>query len=137
MLTFSSSIGPDVRIQFSAKPDARVRAMLKVHGFRWSPAAGLWWRKRVAGAADVLLALRRLIGPRKPDGACWRCQSPEGYFRPHGAATPVHCDACHAALQAEEPTPALGGSSFVHADRFDLEHEDRCARACGLFGGES
>ncbi len=121
MLTFTHSIGLGVRIRFSAKPDTRIRDLLKANGFRWSPAAGEWWRVRVAGAADFLAALDRAINPRRPDGPCWRCQAPEGYFRPQGAATPVYCDACHAALTAG-PGP----------DRFDLDHEDRCRAACGL-----
>ncbi len=39
MLTFTHSIGPDVRIRFSDKPDARIRAMLKANGFRWWPSS--------------------------------------------------------------------------------------------------
>lgn len=116
-MTFTHNIGPDLRIRFSAKPDERIRAILKANGFRWSPAAGIWWRRGVRGAADFLAALDR-IGPRTPDGACWACQSPDGYFRPRGAATPVYCDACHAAL-----TPP---------DRSDLDYEDRCREMCGL-----
>jgi hypothetical protein len=119
-LTFTHAIGPGVRIRFSAKPDIRIRDMLKANGFRWSPAGGDWWRTRVQGAADFLAALDRAIGPR-PDGLCWRCQAPEGYFRPRGAATPVYCDACHAAL-----------SAAVGIDRFDSDYEDRCRDACGL-----
>ena len=121
MLTFTHVIGPDVRIRFNDKPDERIRGMLKASGFRWSPSAGLWWRSRVAGAADFLTALDRAISPRRPDGVCWRCQSPAGYFRNHGAATPVHCDACHQELTAPPPV-----------DRFDRDHEDRCREACGL-----
>jgi hypothetical protein len=121
VLTFTHSIGPDTRIRFSAKPEERIRSMLKANGFRWSPMAGEWWRRGCKGAADYLAALDRAIGPRKPDGACWRCQSPEGYFRRHGAATPVHCDACHKAL-----------SKPAEVDRFDLAYEDRCREACGL-----
>jgi hypothetical protein len=121
VLTFTHSIGLGVRIRFSAKPDGRIRDMLKANGFRWSPSAGEWWRVRVPGAADFLAALDRAVNPRRPDGACWRCQSPEGYFRPRGAATPVYCDACHAALSAP-PAP----------DRSDLAYEDRCREACGL-----
>ena len=119
-LTFSYSIGPDVRIKFSDKPDVRVRGILKANGFRWSPFAGQWWRSRVAGAADFLDALRKAIGPRRPDGACWACNSPEGYFRNYGAAAPVYCDACEARRRAPAP------------DRFDLDYEDRCRDACGL-----
>jgi hypothetical protein len=66
MLTFTHSIGPDVRIQFSDKPDARIRAMLKANGFRWAPAAGLWWRRRVSGAADFIAALEKVLSPRRP-----------------------------------------------------------------------
>jgi hypothetical protein len=98
-LTFSYSIGPDVRIRFSDKPDERMRSMLKAHGFRWSLASGLWWRNRVSGAADFLAALDKVLSPKRPDGACWRCQSPDGYFRPYGAATPVYCDSCHKAIK--------------------------------------
>lgn len=118
MLTFKHSMGPDVRIRFSEKPEERIRAMLKANGYRWSPAAGEWWRRGCRGAADFLAALDRAIGPRRPDGACWACQAPEGYFRPRGAATPVYCDRCHAAL-----TPP---------DRSDLDYEERCREACGL-----
>jgi hypothetical protein len=121
MLTFTHSIGPDVRIRFSAKPDERIRGMLKANGFRWSPAAGEWRRSRIAGAADFLAALDRALNPRRTDGPCWRCQAPEGFFRPQGAATPVYCDACHKALSAP-PAP----------DYLDLAYEDRCREACGL-----
>ncbi|HLW66359.1 MAG TPA: hypothetical protein VKS79_13680 [Gemmataceae bacterium] len=121
MLTFTHSIvASEVRIAFNEKPDERIRSMLKANGFRWSPVAGLWWRRRVTGAADFLAALDRAISPRRPDGVCWRCQAPEGFFRPYGAATPVYCDACHAALSAPK------------IDRIDLEYEDRCRDACGL-----
>ena len=120
MVTFTHSIGPDVRIRFSAKPDERIRGMLKANGFRWSPSAGEWWRRRVSGAADFLAALDRVIGPRRPDGACWKCKDPEGYFRPFAAATPVYCDSCYAALSAQT------------SDRSDLDYEDRCRDACGL-----
>ena len=121
MLTFKHSIGPDVRITFSEKPSADVRAMLKANGFRWLPSGGFWWRSRVRGAADFLAALDRKVGPRRPDGACWRCKAPEGYFRPQGAAAPVYCDACHQATQGR-PDP-MG---------VDLAYEDACRDACGL-----
>ena len=121
MLTFTHAIGPDVRIRFNEKPEIGVRVMLKANGFRWWPSEGLWRRRRIDGAADFLAALERKIGPRKPDGACWRCQSPEGFFRNQGPATPVYCDACHAQHTAKPWEP----------DRLDLEHEDRCRDACG------
>ena len=105
MLTFTHSIDRrGVELRFSEKPDARIRGMLKASGFRWAPAAGLWWRSRVQGAADFIGALERAIGPRRPDGDCWRCQSPEGYFRYRGAATPVWCDGC--AVLADAPARA-------------------------------
>jgi hypothetical protein len=134
MLTFTHSIGPDVRIRFSDKPDARIRSMLKANGFRWSPSAGLWWRRRIDGTADFLAALERIIGPRRPDGACWYCQSPEGFFRPHGAATPVYCDQCHAKRQSGDGPLGRDDGAYkeLPADRFDLDHEDRCREACGL-----
>jgi hypothetical protein len=132
MLTFTHSIGPDVRITFSEKPDVRIRDMLKANGFRWSPANGHWWRRRIEGTADFLAALERKIGPRRPDGACWDCQSPEGYFRPHAAATPVYCDQCHAERQKGNGSLGTHDGAYREPDRFDMEHEDRCRDACGL-----
>jgi hypothetical protein len=110
-----------VNVMFTAKPAEHIRAMLKAHGFRWSPVDGFWWRRRVQGAADFLAALDRALNPGRPDGACWRCQSPEGFFRPHGAATPVYCDKCHAELTAPKGP-----------DRVDMAYEDACRDACGL-----
>ncbi len=121
MIQFSYSIGPDTRISFPAKPNDAIRSLMKGAGFRWSPAAGCWWRRGVNGAADFITALERKLNPGRPDGVCWRCKSPNGFFRPRGPAAPVHCDACHAALSA----PA-------QPDRFDIDYEDRCAAACGL-----
>jgi hypothetical protein len=122
VLTFTHVIETGrANVMFTAKPDERIRSMLKANGFRWSFAGGFWWRWRVEGFADFLAALDRAINPRRPDGACWRCKAPEGFFRPQGAATPVYCDACHPALNAPSQT-----------DRFDLDHEDRCRAACGL-----
>jgi hypothetical protein len=117
MLRFTHSIGAGVRITFNEKPDERIRSLLKANGFRWSPTGGHWWRTRVGGAADFLAALDRAVGPRKPDGPCWKCKNPDGYFRPRGAATPVYCEACYAAEQ--------------YPDRFDMDYEDRCREACG------
>jgi hypothetical protein len=119
------------RITFPAKPSAAVRAMLKGAGFRWSSAGGFWWRRGCKGAADFIAALDRKMNPGRPDGACWRCQSPQGFFRPHGAATPVYCDVCHATLQ-ENLAKAERGESVPRIDRFDLDCEDRCRAACGL-----
>jgi hypothetical protein len=123
MLRFTHSIGAGVHITFNEKPDERIRSMLKANGFRWSPSLGEWWRRSVSGAADFLAALDRAVGPRRPDGVCWRCKSPEGYFRPRGAATPVYCDACDAKNGEADTIP--DGCS-------DLDYEDRCREACGL-----
>ena len=122
MRPFTYAIGSDTRITFPTVPDVRVRACLKAHGFKWSPSASCWWKRGAKGAADVVAALDKLMMPRKPDGACWRCQSPEGWFRNRGAASPVWCDACRAAIVAAEARP----------DRFDFEFEDRCKSQCGL-----
>jgi hypothetical protein len=122
VLTFKSAIGPDgVRVTFSEKPPDAIRSILKANGFRWSHVGGFWWRRAVKGAADFLAALDRAVGPRRPDGACWSCGAPEGYFRPYGAATPVYCDACHAKRQEQ---PDLMG--------VDRAYEDACRDACGL-----
>ena len=37
---------------------------------------------------------------KEPVGPCWKCGDPNGYFRAHGAATPVHCDKCEADYKA-------------------------------------
>jgi hypothetical protein len=105
---------------FDAKLDSRVRDMLKANGFRWSPAGGFWHRRQVAGFADFLSALDRVIEPGKPDGPCWKCGAP-GRYRPHGAAAPVYCDDCH---KVNPPPP--------FPDQFDRDYEDRCREACGL-----
>lgn len=117
-MKFSHSIGPDLRITFSEKPPEPIRALLKGAGFRWSPGAGCWWRRGVRGAADFLAALDRRLNPGKPDGACWSCQAPEGFFRANGPATPVYCDACWKRMK--------------QPDAFDLAYEDSCRDACGL-----
>jgi hypothetical protein len=111
MIRFTSRIDGGVTIRFAEKPPAEILAMLKANGFRW-------FRRRIGEAADFLLALERRCNPGRPDGACWKCNSPEGFFRPCGAATPVYCDACWKALN--------------RPDRSDLDYEDQCARACGL-----
>ena len=159
MMTFTHQIGPDVRLHFSGKPSERVRSALKASGFRWSPAGGFWWRNRVSGAADFIGALRIMLdreaGIRRPDGDCWVCQSPEGFFRAEGAATPVRCDACQAVVvywqnlsagerdkwKAAAQTTELTAPQLAYTnrpqtrptvDRFDLDYEDSCKAACGL-----
>ncbi len=126
MLSFTHTIGNgSVWLKFNDKPSAEIRGILKANGFRWSPPSGSWWRTRVTGAADFILALEKRIGPKRPDGACWECKSPEGYFRPYGAATPVYCDPCqakHKAMEANE-------SRALDTDRL---YEDQCRSICGL-----
>jgi hypothetical protein len=112
----------DFSLSFDSKPLEAIRDMLKRYGFRWSPAAGRWWRRGCKGAADFCAALDRALNPGRPDGACWHCQSPEGFFRPQGAATPVYCDACWERLNKPQADP-MG---------VDLAFEDSCREACGL-----
>lgn len=121
-----------VTIRFANKPSADVRAMLKANGFRWQPHSGTWFRSRVAGAADFLSALVRKLNPGRPDGECWTCRDPQGFFRPQGAATPVYCDAC---WQAHKEHDAQARSkSRAHDDPMGVDtlYEDACARACGM-----
>jgi hypothetical protein len=160
VLTFTHSIhSGGVEIRFSEKPPADVRHCLKANGFRWSPQAGLWWRRRVAGAAEAIAGLRRLIEPRKPDGACWVCGNPDGYFRNEGAATPVRCDLCqavavywHSLSSADQADwrrksqgTELSAAQLAYTNRpqpsqasaedypcTDAGYEDACARACGF-----
>ncbi len=129
MMTFSQSIACGcVRIQFSDKPAEPIRRMLKAHGFRWQPASREWMRPRVTGAADILATLDKMIGPRRPDGACWQCQNPAGYFRPQGAAMPVYCDLCH---ELHEAARATDGRTMDPMG-VDAAYEDACRDACGL-----
>jgi hypothetical protein len=166
MTQFTYTIGPDTRISFPSKPVEAIRTMLKGAGFRWSPSAQCWWRRGCKGAADFITALNRELNPNRPDGACWRCQSPQGFFRPYGASTPVFCEHCHdvtrywqsLSMAEQDHFKALSQSSELdaaelawtnrsehtcagmhdvscdacHADRFDLDYEDRCREACGL-----
>jgi hypothetical protein len=94
-------------VMFNAKPDERIRGILKANGFRWSPVGGFWWRQRVEGFADFLAGLDRAINPGRPDGACWACGEP-GFFRPKGAATPVYCEACHAEHKRKDVRATTG-----------------------------
>jgi hypothetical protein len=114
--SYEVSFTGGVTIRFPAKPVDAVRSLLKAHGFRF--VRGEWYRRSARGAADMLARLDRILEPGKPDGACWKCNNPRGFFRPHGPFTPVYCDACHAALNTPDPS--------------DLAYEDQCARACGL-----
>ena len=79
------------------------------------------WSK-AAGAAHVKCATP--AEPRKPDGACWKCKSPEGRFRSMGAFTPVWCDDCH---KAE--------TCCKHCGRTKDEIYKRCLRCCPTCGG--
>lgn len=89
--------GCGVEVSFDAKPPAAVLACLKTNGFRWNRRARAWHRRKVAGAADVLAALDKLLSkgqPRTPDVPCWKCGDPAGFLRNRGASAPVLCDRC-------------------------------------------
>ena len=111
-----------VQVFFDAKPSSEMRSALKANGFRWSPQGRYWHRQRVEGAADFLCWLERACNPGRPDGACWRCKSPDGFFRPRGASTPVLCAKCRAEDLERENRP----------DRTDMTYEDQCREMCGL-----
>lgn len=130
MLTFTYTIGPDTRLTFNDKPPAAIRSLLKGAGFQWHRPGGFWWRRGVRGAADFIAALDRKIGPRKPDGACWDCGSPEGYFRPYGAATPVYCDRCQELRRQQ--ARAGGEITTPYVDPVDAAYEEQCRQECGL-----
>lgn len=144
MLTFTHQIGPGAyfALTFNEKPCERVRTMLKSYGMRWAPSSGTWWRGKATGSADILAALRTVIdqtqGIRRPVGACWVCQSPEGFFRSRGAAAPVWCDDCAARIEAEEKAAEAAADARYRErkqqepDWFDMAVEDSMRDACGL-----
>jgi hypothetical protein len=101
MTTMQFQIQGGVSIEFSDKPADNVRAALKRMGFRWSPAARQWWRRRVTGAADDLAAIQRLLSPESRKYPCWRCKQP-GELRNYGAAAPVLCEVCHLAHEGND-----------------------------------
>lgn len=89
-------------ISFNRKPGESVRACLKTAGMRWSPGAGLWYCPRGSHLPEKIQKyVDQENGYRRPDGACWECKTPEGFFRAYGAATPVYCDACYAKHEAK------------------------------------
>ena len=110
--------------KFEEKPPEAIRSILKSYGHRWSPAGQLWYSHRATGHADCCAAIDAYIRIQSgtPDGQCWDCPNPQGFFRNCGAATPVYCDACHA--KHNKPT-----SPFIDVDRL---YEDACAHQCGL-----
>jgi hypothetical protein len=135
-MTFKYEIGRgQITLTFSGKPSAQVRDTLKANGFRWSPSGGYWWRSRVAGAADLINAVQKQLdretGTRRPDGPCWECKAPDGYFRPFAASTPVYCDQCHGKHQRDPKSPYHIPTESA-PDITDLLYEDACRAACGL-----
>ena len=123
MTKFKYAIGlGQTRIWFSAKPADDIRSLMKGVGFQWSPSGGCWWRRGVAGAADFLAALDRKLNPGRPDGACWRCQSPNGFFRRQGAATPV---AQRATETVEKGLNASHGRASGPEERREAGHCDK------------
>lgn len=131
-MTYTYSIGGDFRITFDSKPDESIRSMLKSCGFRWSPSAGCWWRRKVTGAADFLDALTKRLRPAGlPDGACHR-QRKNGVFcgklanwRSWAACTFLFCDDCWFEYCSRR-------DAEMRADPVDLAYEDQCRSACGL-----
>ncbi len=104
-LTFTSRIGQGaVTLKFSAKPPEEIRSILKRNGFRWQPLFQEWQARFWVGAADFLAYLDKRLNPNRPDGKCWQCQSPQGFFRQHGPATPVLCSECWERVKAV-PSP--------------------------------
>ena len=123
-MKYTTSTGPRyAEITFDAKPSAPIISALKANGFRWNRRS--WWRGRVTGFADFLAWLDKELNPGRPDGKCWKCGDPNGFFRNHGAATPVYCAKCHADDIAHETAEAdpMG---------VDLAYEDSCRETCGL-----
>jgi hypothetical protein len=125
-------------VTFDGKPSAAIRSALKARNFRWSPGRGLWWfagRGHAAGlTADFAEWLakqgRQDAGfPARPDGDCWTCKGPGGFFRHHGPAAPVICDACHEACaycaeqrRLHSPEPMLRDPGEDAADRWCESH---------------
>jgi len=122
----------DFSLAFESKPAEGIRDMLKRNGFRWSPAAGRWWRRGCKGAADFCAALDRALNPGRPDGACWDCGSAEGFFRPYGAATPVYCDECYQAHRDQERAQSSARRCQDDPMGVDRLYEDQCRDMCGL-----
>lgn len=118
---FSYSIGGGmVSITFPGKPEADVRSMLKGHGFRWSPAGGYWWRRKVTGAGDVITALDRHYHKGRPDGACHNCKAPEGFWRNRGAGASLWCNKCAAEFaerEAREAAQRAGERAALDVDK--------------------
>ena len=118
-----------VTITFDGKPSEAVRRALKGNRFRWCPSSQYWW-KQGGEWADFVHSLDKMMDREtgfapKPDGECWECGAP-GRFRNHGAATPVHCDSCHATHVAEREMNDRYGTDV------DTLYEDQCRDACGL-----
>ena len=121
-----------VTLKFDGKPSANIRGILKRNHFSWSQGNGWWWTRQVIGSADFIgnlsIAIDREEGVRRPVGKCWECKADEGFFRPHGAATPVYCDECHRKhLQADEDR-----QRGDVGDISDMLYEDSCRNTCGL-----
>ena len=81
-------------IRFNRKPGAAVRGCMKSAGMRWNPQGGYWYGKRLPEPRPFEKAVDSENGVRRPDGPCWICKNPNGFFRARGAATPVWCDEC-------------------------------------------
>ncbi len=137
---YSYSIhGGGVYLTFDGKPSAEIRGILKANGYRWNPAAKQWWKRGIAGAGDFLTALDKRLAPKRedgkpaqPDGACWDCQDPNGYFRPFAATTPVYCDECHKAHEQQRGAQTSKYRAYDDPMGVDTLYEDQCRDQCGL-----
>lgn len=93
-----------------------VSAFLQDNGFKEDSKNGYWYTKERV-KLPLIRELDKILDPKhesyqkytakpkpepekpkapEPDGNCWQCKSPEGYFRNYGPATPVRCDECEA-----------------------------------------
>lgn len=87
--------GNEFVVTFKGIPDETVRNILKGNGFYFNPTDKTWRTDSANSKAfGVLNHLGKEHNPKKPDAPCWKCKSPDGYFRNMGAATPVYCDKC-------------------------------------------
>jgi hypothetical protein len=66
---------------------------------------------------------------RQIAGPCWICNDPAGYFRNHGAATPVWCDACNKAESDDIARGSLANEDEAAGfERGTLASDRRLAR---------
>ena len=115
---------------FDGKPSVEVRNTLKRYGYRWSPSGGYWWLR--CKSADHHLAATRAVelAEKGNHGTCEKCKAKPGRYRNLGwnEAERLLCDDC-CLTGAWHPKTELEASGGFDVDR---QHEDDCARRCGL-----